>query len=314
MKHFNNSYHKYLSELSIINSQAKYDSENFIKTIEKSYKKDIYDLCMEIKSMGESSKIVMLAGPSGSGKTTTAHMICKCLIENGRKAKIISMDDFFLGDDNAPLLPDGTRDYENVLALNLPELNECLLDIINKGYCDKPVFDFVNKRPKSEKVRVELDDNEIIIVEGIHALNPVITGNLPKRNIINMYISVKQGINNNDEVLLSANDIRFIRRLIRDHNFRGSGPMETLQMWENVRIGEEKYIKPFKKESDITINSIHIYEPCVLKKEAIELLKTVKSDSSFYDFSFEIINKLKKFEYIDSELVPKDSLLREFIG
>jgi len=211
-------------------------------------------------------------------------------------------------------LPNGEYDYEDVQALNIPQLQDCLLSLIKNGYCEKPIFDFVNSKPSDYKQTIKLEKDEIAIVEGIHALNPLILKQIPNENILKVYISVKQGIKNDEELLLSARELRFLRRLVRDFRFRGSAPEQTAFMWKGVCEGEVKNIFPYRKTSNITINSIHLYEPCIMCKDALPLLESFNEDSEHYEFVCKLKDTLIKFNQIDDSLIPKDSLMREFIG
>jgi len=315
MRNFVDYYIKYTERISHINDSAKYAPKELISQMERQYRKRIEEIADFLFYNGERcNKLLMLAGPSGSGKTTTATMLCERLDWLGTKARRISLDEFFLGEGKTPLLPDGTPDYECVEALNIPQMQQCLLDLINKGECMMPHFSFVNNRPDDELVHVKLEENEVVIVEGIHALNPVVTGCLPDNRMLKVYISVKQGIYEGDEEILSAHDIRLCRRMVRDMLFRGCSPEGTLDMWPNVIAGENKYIQPFKRLADVTINSIHIYEPCVISQIALPLMKRVSESSVHYEQVRELQEKLERFEQIPAALVPYNSLLREFIG
>lgn len=309
-----NSYNKYILELEQINKAAKNDPKGFIDEVEFSYKSTIKRISREIKELKNKCKVIMLSGPSSSGKTTTANMLINELKSLGFGAIMISLDDFFKGAGKAPLLPSGEYDYEDVRALNISQLKECLLNLINQGYCEKPIFDFVNRRPSDCKELIKVKKGDIAIVEGLHALNPLITDNLPGEDILKIYVSVEQGIINGSESILSPKEIRFLRRLVRDYRFRGSLPHETAAMWKSVCDGEIKYIKPYKNTSNITINSLHIYEPCIMYKDAIPLLETFTEENNLYSYICHIKKVLSNFVPIDDLLMPKDSMMREFIG
>lgn len=308
------SYNKHVLEFNQINEAAKNDPKGFIDEVEFSYKSIIKEITREIEKSKNKCKVIMLSGPSSSGKTTTANMLINELKSLGFGATIISLDDFFMGEGKAPLLPNGEYDYEDVRALNISQLKECLLNLINKGYCEKPIFDFVNRRPSDCKELIKLQSGDIAIVEGLHALNPLITDNLPRKDVLKIYVSVEQGILNEGKLMLSPKEIRFLRRLVRDYRFRGSLPHETASMWNGVCDGEIKYIKPYKHTSDIIINSLHIYEPCIMCKDALPLLKTFTEKNDLYSFVCDMKRVLNRFIPIDDSLMPKDSMMREFIG
>ena len=306
------NYVVYRNELSSVNAAAVASPEAFVRSTEEAYFQNLQTIA---KSIAVSScKLVMLFGPSSSGKTTTSYVLQDVLKQSGIESVIISLDDFYRGERQAPLLPNGQHDYESVEALNIPEIEACLLGLIQKNACDMPQFDFEIRMPSIKRRHVELQENGIAIVEGIHALNPVITQNLPAQGVRKIYISVKQGMRDGTRELLDANEMRLVRRIVRDYNFRGTSPQRTLSMWPSVMDGERKYIKPYRGTVDYTINSLHLYETCVLKTQAIELLQAVPETSGQFSAAQNLARSLNLFEPIDSGLVPKNSILREFIG
>lgn len=314
MTSLGNVYHRYSYHLEQINQKAQSNPSDFVMKMEQSYHENMHEVAKELLLPENNCKVVMLAGPSGSGKTTTAHRLRDQLKRLGAGATLISLDDFYLGRNLAPRLPNGEFDYEAVEALNLPEIHRFLLGLLEYGACEKPSFDFVNGRPFEHRTQVVLGEHDIAIVEGIHALNPAITQNLPKKGLLKIYLSVKQGIKDEEGTLLAPQDIRFIRRLVRDYNYRGVDPVQMIEMWDNVCRGENLYIRPNKHASDYTINSIHIYEPCVLRHTALPLLKEIPEHHEQRPFAQRLISGLNRFSPIEENLVPKDSLLREFIG
>ena len=305
---------EYPNELSRINVAATTMPEAFVTKTEEAYRQNILDIAKNILEEDSGCKLVMLFGPSSSGKTTTTHLLEKAFHEIGIGSTIISLDDFYRGEHQAPLLPNGQRDYECVDALNVYEIEKCLLSLVETNRCDMPVFNFEIHMPYPHKRHVVLKEHDIAIVEGIHAINPIVTNQLPAEKIKKIYISVKQGIMNGKTELFTANGMRLVRRIVRDYNFRGTKPERTLNMWPMVMEGERKYIKPFRSEVDYTINSLHLYETCVLKNQAIPLLQTVSEKSEQFVLAQRLINSLKEFEPISSDIVPKKSIIREFIG
>lgn len=315
MRNFVDYYIKYTERLSHINDAAKHAPKNLVWQMERQYRRRIDEIAdfLFYDSKG-GNKLLMLAGPSGSGKTTTATMLCERLEWLGTRARRISLDEFFLGAAKTPKLPDGMPDFESVHALNIPLMQECLLGLINNGECMMPHFNFAKQAPDDEPVHIKLAEDEVVIVEGIHALNPIVTDCLPDDKMLKVYISVKQGIYDGEELLLTAQDIRLCRRMVRDMLFRNCPPAETLDLWPNVLAGEDKYIQPYKRLADITINSIHIYEPCVISPIVIPILEDISAESAHYDEMKQLHAKLQRFESIPTEAVPYNSLLREFIG
>lgn len=314
MKPSQDNYVQYQNSLTKINEAAKKDPQGFVLSTEKAYHEDLHHIASRLAGEEPACKLVMLAGPSSSGKTTTAHLLQKALAEEGTGSVIVSLDDFYKGEHNAPLLPNGEHNYECVEALNVEEIQYCLNGLVMGNCCNMPVFDFEIRMPYPHKRHVVLKEHEIAIVEGIHALNPILIQTLPVLQVKKIYISAKQGILRKGEILLDPNEMRLIRRIVRDFNFRGTGPETTLKMWNTVMEGERNYIKPFRKDADFTINSFLAYEPCVLKSQALELLHTVTGDNPQGESARRLLSGLELFVSIDGSLVPKKSILREFIG
>ena len=315
MRNFVDYYIKYTERIKDINDAALNAPEDLVTQMERQYRKRIAEIADFIAYNGKSgNKLLMLAGPSSSGKTTTANMLCERLEWLGIRSKRISLDEFFLGTARTPRLPDGSPDFESINALDIPQMRECLLGLVEIGECMMPKFNFAKRAPEEDLVHVKLGENDVVIVEGIHALNPIVTDCLPDDKMLKVYISVKQGISEGDHEILSAQDIRLSRRIVRDMLFRGATPEYTLELWPKVLEGERQYIQPFKRLANVTINSIHIYEPCVLSQIALPLLHRVGRDSPYFEQAIELYEKLSLFEQLPSELVPANSLLREFFG
>lgn len=301
------------NELSFIAENALNNKVMLIEEAESRYKRIIESISEKIN--GDSSKkIVMLAGPSGSGKTTTANKIKEKLISYGHKAYTVSLDDFYKNIGEGPKNEDGSYDFESVESLDLELLHKCLEELIEKSESELPLFDFMTGRRKAEKNKIILEKDDVIIVEGLHALNPVITDTLPAENLFKIYISVSSRIYDNEKIVLNKRNLRFIRRMIRDFQFRNSSVEHTYFLWPKVMAGEDKFLFPFKNNADVFVNSIHIYEPCVFRNEAIKLLSTVENSSENYDDAQKLISALNRFPEIEESSVPKDSLLREFLG
>ncbi len=304
---------EYPNELSRINTAASTAPEAFVTGTEEAYHENLRNIAKDIAKSGDC-KLVMLFGPSSSGKTTTSHLLEDAFREIGIGSTIISLDDFYRGESQAPLLPNGQHDYESVHALNVPEIEKCLFSLLDTNRCDMPVFNFEIRMPYPHRRHVVLQEHDIAIVEGIHALNPVITAKLPAQGVRKIYISVKQGIQSGEDELFTANGMRLVRRIVRDYNFRGTNAERTLGMWPMVMEGERKYIKPYRSEVDYTINSLHLYETCVLKTQAIPILQAVSEKSGQYGMAQKLMSSLQKFGPISCDLVPKNSIIREFIG
>ncbi len=312
MTNFTNSYNKFVLGLEQINEAAAKYPEEFVDKTEQMFASEVS--CVADYIRDKKCRVLMLAGPSGSGKTTTAYKIGEELEKRGSRAVIISLDDFYLGENKAPLMKDGQYDYEAVEALDIENVKECLKGLMQTGECFAPKFNFKTKSPEIKKEHIKLYKDDVAIVEGIHGLNPIFTKSLPKDGLLKAYISVKQGIKDFNGPILSRRDIRLVRRLVRDSHARETDAEETLSMWDNVGRGELLYIHPFKRTSDITINSIHMYEICVLCSTAAKLLKTVSNDSANFKLAKHVLSGIERFYPIDEKYVPKNSLIREFIG
>ncbi len=315
MRNFVDYYIKYTERIKDINDAALNAPAELVAQMETQYRKRINEIADFLHSGGtKGNKLLMLAGPSSSGKTTTACMLCERLEELGVHARRISLDEFFLGRGRTPLLPDGTPDYESIHALDIPLMQECLLGLIEKGECMMPRFNFVKGEPEPERMHIKLGESDVVIVEGIHALNPIVTDCLPDDRMLKVYISVKQGISEGDREIISPYELRLCRRMVRDMLFRGASPEFTFELWPKVLEGEAKYIQPYKRLANVTINSIHIYEPCVISQIALPLLRRITQDSPYFDQADHLCEKLELFQPLPTELIPPNSLMREFFG
>lgn len=298
--------------LEVINRNIVNNPEKFIKECENKYIEQVNAVAKDV-SLKSGRELIMLAGPSSSGKTTTAGNFKKELENLGRKAKVISLDDFYSDQSLTYTFEDGTTDYETVKALDVPLIDSCLSELMEKGKTFIPHFSFHTKKREGFS-EIQCEKDEIIIVEGLHALNPVITDPLDSCSMKKVYISVSSRLFDENSVLFSKRDLRFIRRLIRDYHFRSSDVDYTFYLWKGVRMGEDRYLFPYSDRADIKIDSIHPYEPCLFKKEAIKLLDLIGQDSIYYSSAVSLKERLGRFKSIDKSCIPADSLLREFIG
>lgn len=286
----------------------------FIEECEARYNNIIGKIAEEVSKTG-FSEIIMIAGPSSAGKTTTAKKLRQALFRNEVNSYTVSLDDFYLDNKDAPRFPDGTPDFETVYCLDIKCFQEKMKELLEKGETDLPEFDFVEGKRKKEYNRLKISPKDVIIVEGLHALNPIIADNLPKERLLKIYINVSSRIyDEKNDIVLNKRNMRFIRRLVRDYKFRGSSVDKTYKLWLSVCYGEDTYLFPYKDNADIKINTIHLYETCILKEKAMELLSELNKESEFYKDSQRLIRSLQKFPVINSSQVPDDSLLREFIG
>ena len=314
MMNYLNTYRRYACDINRINKEANEDPAGFIEMTESIYQYDLKLIADQICALPGKYHVVLLSGPSSSGKTTTALKLSDEFRKNGIAVKRISLDDFYLGKDFVRKLPNGKPDFESVEALDVPLIKKTLYDLASKGEAVKPLYNFKISARKKETELISAKDFSVIIMEGIHALNPVISEGMPKDAVKKIYVSVKQGIKNNEDYVLTNRELRFIRRMIRDFSFRKTEPEYLLSMWDSIVDGEKKYIRPFRYTSDFTVNSIHIYEPCIYKKIAAPLFRKLDPDCVNYEYAAHIAQSLEKFADVDPALIPDNSLIREFIG
>lgn len=295
-----------------INRLIKEDTDKIISDSEKRYS-DIIKATSDKICLKDGRVLVMVAGPSSSGKTTTSKLLKKEIETMGRKARMISLDDFYRSQDTVYTFEDGTVDYETVKALDVDYIAECLYKLMNEGRCRLPRFSFLTKK-REYYVETVAEEDDIIIVEGLHALNPVITDQLENEQMVKIYVSVSSRILDGDSVFMSKRDIRLVRRLIRDYHFRNSSPENTFYLWNGVRMGEDRYLFPYSDRADIKIDSIHPYEVCVFKDVAIKVLDRMDKKSIYYPEAHALREKLSVFTSVSEALVPRTSLLTEFVG
>lgn len=299
--------------VSQINKKASENLSSFILDSEKRYLDEINSI-VDVLNEDNLKKIIMIAGPSGSGKTTTAHILCDKLSQLGKRTCVVSLDDFYLNREDAPLDFEGNPDFETVYSLDIEEIGRCFKEVIENGVSMMPVFDFVTGKRKTERKRVDISGGGLLIVEGLHALNPLLSEHLPKENIYKIYISVSTYIYDDDmSVLLSSRQMRLIRRMSRDNIYRNTTPQQTYDMWERVFLGEQKYLYGFKSTADKVVATLHDYEPCVFKNSVLGLLSQISEQSEDYNYVESTIRGLQKFISIDESAVPQTSLIREFI-
>ena len=298
-----------------INRRAISDPLSFAQECEAIFNRKVDEVAAGIAERSALSRVVFLSGPSGSGKTTTAKKICDALKGIGIHAHPVAMDKYYTSYDpeTSPRTSDGEIDLESPYCLDL----ELLVDHFNKLERGEevfiPHFDFkTQKRNPSRAVPIRLKEGEIVIFEGIHALNDLLVNRHP--NAFKLYISARSDITSNSVVCFKRTWTRLMRRVVRDSFFRGTGALETLKMWANVRRGEKEYISPFKYKADILFDSSMQYEVAVMKPYALEALSRIPEETERIEELQGMLPELMNFEQIDSAYVPQDSILREFIG
>lgn len=303
-----------ISTLNEINRKATENPLGFIVECNSEYINTITEIAKRIEK-DDDLIIIAIAGPSGSGKTTTAHILRNKLEALGENTAVISLDDFYLQASDLPVLSDGSHDIESVNSLDIALIKQCFERIIKDGKTDLPRYDFKTKSRIPNAVSLDIGNHGIVIVEGLHALNPLITDLVPRKNILKIYISVNRSVDDDNGVqMLSSRQIRLVRRVLRDDLFRGSTAEETLHLWNNVIDGERKYLYCFKDTADIKLVTFHPYELGVYRERFCKMRNTVSKNTPCYEYFIDTANAMERFTAIDSVLVPQDALIREFIG
>ncbi len=273
----------------------------------------LLSIAEEIVSNKQNIKIVLLSGPSSSGKTTTARKLSLYLKTLGLNPVPLSIDDYFVNREETPLDENGNYDFECLQAVDLKLFDSQVAKLLKNQEVITPTFDFV----KGEKIfnkTMKLGESDILIIEGLHALNDKLLDNIPKKNKFKIYVSPLTYLNIDNDNRISMTDIRLLRRMIRDNRTRGYKPEVTLKNWYSVRRGEEKWVFPCQDNADVLFNSSLSYELGVLKTYAEPLLFSVKKDDPEYQTAIRLLELLKNVLPVPSEEVPKISILREFIG
>lgn len=259
-------------------------------------------------------RVVLIAGPSSSGKTTTCKRLSIQLVLNEIWPVSLSLDDYFLDRENTPRDAEGKYDFESLYALNLELFNQQLSDLIAGKEVELPRYDFVTGRSEKSGEKMSLVSNEILVIEGIHALNPELTTNIPQEQIFRIFAAPMIVYPLTADIELRPEDNRLLRRIIRDYKYRGASAQATLNQWASVRAGEQKWILPYKKYADAVFNTSMPYEVGVIKNQAEPLLQGVPKDDAEYAKAQELLSFMTYFEKISENDVPKTSLLREFLG
>ena len=277
------------------------------------FNESILKVASEIMARREV-KIVLIAGPSSSGKTTTTKRLSTYLRAKGFDPVCISTDDFFVNREETPKDDKGDFDFECLHAIDLELFNKTLVSLLKGEEMEMPEYNFVNGKKEFNNNKLKLNKNSIILIEGLHCLNDDLVPYIKEENKYKIYLSPFIPLNIDRHNYISTVDMRLLRRIIRDNRTRGKKVDQTIQEWQIVRAGEEKYIFPYIHQADIIINTALSYEIGVLKIYAEPLLYSVEINSPYYEEARRLLNSLKGFYPISSEYVKDDSILREFIG
>ena len=259
-------------------------------------------------------KLVLLAGPSSSGKTTSCKRLSIQLAVNGLKPLQISLDDYFVDREKTPKDANGEYDYESIYALDLQLLNDQFNALFRGEEVELPKYDFQTGKSKKSGKKLKMNDNNVLVVEGIHALNPELTAQIPNEQIFRVYASALTTILLDNHNYIPTTDNRLLRRIIRDYKYRGVSAQETIHRWPSVRAGENKWIFPFQENADAMLNTAMLYELAVIKTQAEPLLQQVPENCEEYAEAYRLLKFLKYFKGIPYNNLPPTSLLREFLG
>ena len=300
------------ADLNELVSTGKYD--NLIRLSEAYYNSQLSRIADNIYKYKNDIKIVLIAGPSSSGKTISAKKLEIYLQSHGLKTHQISLDDYFHNRDDTPKDENGDYDFESIRAIDIELFNQHLSKLLNKERVLLPEFNFVNGTREYKNKWLQLGDNDILVVEGLHGLNEELTQSIEKKHKYKIYISALTQLNIDIHNRVHTTDTRKLRRIVRDNKYRGYNAADTLKMWPSIRDGEEKYIFQYQDEADIIVNSALVYELGVLKTYAEPLLFSVDENDEVYPEALRLINFLRGFLPVPSDNVPNDSILREFIG
>lgn len=298
--------------ISALNRKIEHNPVAVINEAEERYHSFVREVADRV-TKNDKIRIILLAGPSGSGKTTTANLLSDYIKERGFTSRVISLDDFYRDstDPEYPKQPSGERDYEALGALHLPDLVEMLNDIARGDEYYLPRYDFKTTRRVSVE-RCEPITHGCVIIEGLHALNPKIFTKLPSEKLLKIFISVSTNVCKNGERLVSGRKLRFVRRMVRDNIFRASDAKRTYSMWQNVLKGENKYLYPNRDYADVSFDTFHAFELSLMREFAEGVISDELAER--YTFLDLVRSALREATPIDPELVPSDSLMREFIS
>lgn len=262
----------------------------------------------------ENKRIVLIAGPSSSGKTTFSHRLSIQLRVHGKSPHPIGLDNYYINRANIPLEQDGTRDYEKLTTIDIKQFNEDLIALLEGRPVNLPHYNFIKGEREYGNDVIALGENDVLVIEGIHGLNPRLTPFIEEKDKFRIYISALTMLNIDEHNRVPTTDGREIRRMVRDSIFRGEDARSTIARWPSVRKGEEVYIFPFQEEADVMFNSATIYELAVLKQYAEPLLFQVPRDAPEYPEAKRLLKFLDYFLGIDSNAIPSNSIIKEFIG
>jgi uridine kinase len=293
----------------------KGEISNVVKVAEILQERNIGQIADDIyKKYNDGIRVVLIAGPSSSGKTTFCKRIQIQLLANTLRPIGISLDDYYVNREDTPLDEDGEYDYESLYAIDLTKFNEDVKKILNGEKVALPTYNFQTGKRNYKGNTVQLQKKSILVMEGIHAMNPKLVADIPKEAIYRIYVSALTSISLDEHNWIPTADNRLIRRIVRDYQFRGYSAVETISRWPSVRKGEDKWIFPYQENADAMFNSAMLYELAALRRLAEQILKEVTQNDKVFSEAHRLLKFLRYFNYVDKEELPNTSLLREFVG
>lgn len=298
-----------ISDLNELSSKNKYN--DIIRMSEVTQNNKLFNIVDEIS---KDTKVVLITGPSSSGKTTISKKMAMFLESKGMNPFYVSIDDYFINRKDTPVGEDGKPDYESINAIDKELFSKQMTSLLNGEEVCLPTYNFIKGEKEFSKTCFKLNDNSILIIEGLHAFNEELTKDIPRKIKFKIYLSPLTVLNIDNHNRISTTDNRLIRRMVRDNMTRGYDVSKTLSNWQKVRAGEEKYVFPYQDMADVVFNTSLLYELAVLKTYAEPLLFSVDESDINYNESQRLINMLRPILAIPSESIPQDSVIREFIG
>lgn len=289
-------------------------SQELICLAEALHEKKVSQIADQINQQRKNIRIILISGPSSSGKTTFAQRLSTQLRVNGLRPLALSLDNYFCAREETPRDAFGQPDFEALEALDLPLLNAHVKALIHGEEIECPIYDFVSGRRKEHGAKMKLEADEILVMEGIHGLNPRLLPSLERNQLFKIYVSALFQLNIDSYNRIPTTEVRHIRRLVRDDNFRGISPQNTLKQWASVRRGENTNIFPYQEEADVMFNSSLLYELNALRPYAEPLLISIPAEHPYHSTATHLLRLLSHFDALDITKLPFNSILREFIG
>lgn len=289
------------------------EATNLINVSEALQEKKISQIADKIAAK-KDIRVVLIAGPSSSGKTTFCKRLSVQLLASGVKPVQISLDDYFVNREETPKDEQGEYDYESIYALNIPLINEQFNALFNGQEVELPKYNFQTGSSEKSGNKLHLEENNVLVVEGIHALNPTLTAQIPDDKKFKIYASALTTILLDNHNYIPTTDNRLLRRIVRDYKYRGCSAQETIRRWPSVRAGENKWIFPYQEQADVMFNSAMLFELAVIKPQAEEVLEQVPENCEEYAEAYRLRKFLKYFSPLPFRALPPTSLLREFLG